>query len=189
MPGSYALELKSSARDLPFSVYFDFVARSGRALVYPVYSGTYERRRPGAAVGGPSMAPAMNEERDEVVRWAKDFSRTLDYLGIPWRLRQPQDCVLRLQHGVLARTARYLGVERRLATAILLTGGIAPVAPGPEVNPVNFLPRTVLPVLMLGGRIRLPSSRSRRHRNRCSISLGTPARDKRLIEISKTPGK
>ena len=46
-PGSYALELKSSARDLPFSVYFDFVARSGRALVYPVYSGTARAPPPG----------------------------------------------------------------------------------------------------------------------------------------------
>src|SRR5262245_55414500 len=42
-PGSYALELKRSDGDLPFSYYFDFLTRGGRALVYPVYKGTYER--------------------------------------------------------------------------------------------------------------------------------------------------
>jgi eukaryotic-like serine/threonine-protein kinase len=151
-PGSYALELKSSERDLPFSVYFDFVARSGRALVYPVYSGMYERRRPApAVVAGRAGPPPINERRDRVVRWAKDFSRTLDYL----ESRADFD---------LSRTAYYgyslgagqalpiLGIERRLRTAILLTGGLYPTAPPPEIDPVNFLPRTELPVLMLGGR-------------------------------------
>ena len=45
-PGSYALDLKHSDGDLPFSYYFDFLPRSGRALVYPVYKGTYERAMP-----------------------------------------------------------------------------------------------------------------------------------------------
>lgn len=75
-PGSYALGLNSSEGDLPFSMYFDFVARSGRALVYPVYSGTYERRRKAPIVAGRDAPPAINQERDRVVRWAKDFSRT-----------------------------------------------------------------------------------------------------------------
>ena len=149
-PGSYALELKSSARDLPFSVYFDFMARSGRALVYPVYSGTYERRRP-AAVTGPSMAPAINEERDEVVRWAKDFSRTLDYLESRGDFDSRRTAYYGYSLGAWSALP-ILGVERRLATAILLTGGVPPVAPPPEIDPVNFLPRAVLPVLMLGGR-------------------------------------
>ena len=76
-PGSYALDLKSTEGDLPFSMYFDFIARSGRALVYPVYSDTYERRRSAQPV---NRSPGSNEERDRVVRWAKDFGRTVDYL-------------------------------------------------------------------------------------------------------------
>jgi hypothetical protein len=38
-PGSYALDLKRSDGDLPFSYYFHFLPQSGRALVYPVYRG------------------------------------------------------------------------------------------------------------------------------------------------------
>ncbi len=76
-PGSYALQLKSTARDLPFSVYFDFVARSGRALVYPVYSGTYERRRPAPAVTGRtrlrrstrSETRSSDGRKTSVARW------------------------------------------------------------------------------------------------------------------------
>ena len=51
---------------------FDFIPRSGRALVYPVYKGMYERHVP------ISFAP--NEWRDLIVMWSKDLSRTVDYL-------------------------------------------------------------------------------------------------------------
>src|SRR5262249_53714368 len=70
-PGSYALEMRRSDGDLPFSYYFDFLPRSGRALVYPVYKGTYERR---------TKAGTASEYRDMFVDWSKDLGRTLDYL-------------------------------------------------------------------------------------------------------------
>jgi hypothetical protein len=70
-PGSYALKLKSSDGGLVFSYYFDFLPRSGRALVYPVYKGTYERQVP--TVG-------TSQWRDLVVQWSKDLGRTIDYL-------------------------------------------------------------------------------------------------------------
>ena len=151
-PGSYALDLKSTERDLPFSVYFDFVARSGRALIYPVYSGMYERRDSAPAVAFGPAAPAHNNEwRDRVVRWAKDFSRTMDYL----ESRGDFDISKTAYYGYSTGACEalpILGVERRLRTAILLTGGLDPIASPPEIDPVNFLPRAELPVLMLGGR-------------------------------------
>ncbi|SPE35081.1 Serine/threonine protein kinase [Candidatus Sulfopaludibacter sp. SbA6] len=52
---------------------WDFVPRSGRALLYPIYKGTYERRGD-AEPGGPSVY------RDQVIAQAKDFRRSLDYL-------------------------------------------------------------------------------------------------------------
>jgi eukaryotic-like serine/threonine-protein kinase len=51
---------------------FDFIPRSGRAVVYPVYKGMYQRQVPF------SFAP--NEWRDMIVLWSKDLSRTVDYL-------------------------------------------------------------------------------------------------------------
>ncbi|MBW3672409.1 MAG: SUMF1/EgtB/PvdO family nonheme iron enzyme, partial [Acidobacteria bacterium] len=51
---------------------FDFLPRSGRAVVYPIYWGTYERFKP------PTLAPI--EWRDNMLRWSKDVRRTIDYL-------------------------------------------------------------------------------------------------------------
>ena len=179
-PGSYALEMKSSEGDLPFSVYFDFVARSGRALVYPVYSGTYERRRPAPAVTvGPPLPPAINEARDQVVRWTKDFSRTLDYLESRGDLDVSKSAYYGYSLGAWD-SLPILGVERRLATAILLTGGVPAVAPPPEVDPVNFLPRAVLPVLMLGGRYDFIFPVETSQKPLFNL-FATPAPDKRLV--------
>jgi Serine/threonine protein kinase len=144
-PGSYALGLTSSERELVFSYYFDFLPRSGRALVYPVYKGTYERRISGAA------NPGTNLRRDLVVQWSKDLGRTIDYL----ETRNDVD------HEKLAYYGFSLGaydalpavaLEPRIKTAILLAGGVVgPVRP-PEIEPLNFLPRIKMPVLLLAGR-------------------------------------
>jgi formylglycine-generating enzyme required for sulfatase activity len=64
-PGRYALELKSSDRDLVFSYYFDFLPRSGRALVYPVYKGTCERRVPRLAGTRPRHSVVQGSESND----------------------------------------------------------------------------------------------------------------------------
>jgi hypothetical protein len=117
-PGAYALQLKSSEGDLPFSLYFDFVARSGRALVYPVYGDMYERRRsvPPAAVGSAQL-PAINEERDQVVRWVKDFSRTVGYLESRGDIDVSRIAYYGYSLDAVA-SLPILAVEQRLRTAI-----------------------------------------------------------------------
>jgi len=52
---------------------FAFLVRSGRAVLFPGYKGTYERRLPPGA-GGP------NAGRDTVIQWSRDVGRSLDYL-------------------------------------------------------------------------------------------------------------
>jgi dipeptidyl aminopeptidase/acylaminoacyl peptidase len=179
-PGSYALQLKSSDGDLPFSVYVDFVARSGRALVYPVYSDTYERRRsvPPAAVGSAQL-PAINEERDQVVRWVKDFSRTVDYLESRGDIDVSRIGYYGYSMGAVS-SLPILAVEQRLRTAILLTGGLVTDPFTPEVDPVNFLPRAKLPVLMLGGRYDFGYPVETSQKPMFNL-LATPAQHKRLV--------
>jgi dienelactone hydrolase len=176
-PGSYALDLKSSTGDLPFSMYFDFIARSGRALVYPVYSGTYERRSPTRTAGA---SPTLNEWRDLVVRWSKDFGRTVDYL----ESRGDMD-VGRIGYYGYSLGAWYalpiLGVEDRLKTAILLTGGLNhDELFAPEVDPVTFIPRVKLPVLMVGGKLDFIFPVESSQKPLFNL-LGTPADQKRLV--------
>jgi eukaryotic-like serine/threonine-protein kinase len=174
-PGSYARALTSSAGDLPFSLYFDFIARSGRALVYPVYSDTYERLHPAteatASVGNLAA-------RDRIVRWVKDVSRTVDYLESRDDLDAGRIAYYGYSLGAAAPLSS-LAVERRLRTAILLSGGLFPGLP-PEVDPVNFLPRAHLPVLMLAGRYDFTYPVETRQKPLFQL-LGTPAEHKRLV--------
>jgi hypothetical protein len=67
-PGADTKFLKSS-RDLgPNMLMLDFVIRSGRAVLFPVYKGTYERKV--VAGSDPSL----------LAYWAKDLGRSIDYL-------------------------------------------------------------------------------------------------------------
>jgi predicted esterase len=121
---------------------FDFIPRSGRALVYPVYRGTYERRIPF------SFAP--NEWRDMIVLWSKDLSRTVDYLE-----GRSDINVGRLGYYGFSSGAVYgpifTAVDDRFDAAVLLAGGFIGDLP-PEAAAVNFAPRSTVPTLMINGR-------------------------------------
>ena len=76
-PGLSARLLRSSG-DIPLgknldSVLLDYVIRSGRAVLYPVYQGTYERRWP--------IAATPLGRREERVQWSQDVHRSIDYLA------------------------------------------------------------------------------------------------------------
>jgi hypothetical protein len=123
-PGSYALGLKSSDRDLPFSYYFDFLPRSGRALVYPVYKGTYERAAP-PGVGA-------SQWRDTVVQWSKDLGRTIDYLESRSDFDGDKLAYYGFSMGAEAALP-IVALEPRLKTAI-------PARPGRSRRPIVLLP-------------------------------------------------
>ena len=112
-PGSDVF-LSRSADSLASSYLFDFVPRSGRALVYPIYQGMYERFAPA------KLAP--NKLRDLTVMWSKDLGRTIDYL----EAREDID------HTKLAFYGFSLGanygpvfdaVDGRFQAAVLISGG------------------------------------------------------------------
>jgi len=169
-PGSYALDLKSSERDLVFSYYFDFLPRSGRALVYPVYKDTYERQAP--VVGKSHL-------RDLVVQWSKDLGRTIDYL----ESRSDFDSDKLAYYGFSLGADPALptvALEPRLKAAILLSGGLRTDVRPPEIEPLNFVPRIKVPVLLLAGRndFIFPVETSQAPLFKL---LGTPAEDKRHV--------
>ena len=142
-PGSYALDLKRSDGDLPFSYYFDFLPRSGRALVYPVYKGTYERR---------VTLRGRNEGRDTVIQWSKDLGRTIDYLNSRNDFDKDRIAFYGFSMGA-SDAIPAVALEPRLKTAIFLAGGLDPERTSlPEVEPMNFAPRIKIPFLMLSGR-------------------------------------
>jgi len=145
-PGAIALHSRSSAASLEYDA-IDFILKSGRAVLYPVYKSTYER-----GDGLDSWyANETNGYRDHVIWWAKDFRRAIDYLHT-----RPDIDTLRL--AFYGRSwGGYMGgllpaLEPRLKTSVLYVAGLELQRGQPEVEPVNFLPRIRMPVLMLNGR-------------------------------------
>lgn len=53
--------------------FFDFVVQSGRAVIYPVYQNTYERRLRGAL-------PGAAQQKGLFVQRSEDVQRAVDYL-------------------------------------------------------------------------------------------------------------
>jgi serine/threonine protein kinase/dienelactone hydrolase len=170
-PGGYAFGMSSI--DTAPTEYFTFLMRTGRAVLYPVYKGTYERRTEGA--GGP------NASRDRTIQFVKDASRSVDFLESRPDIRTGGVGYYGLSSGATLGTL-ILALEPRLTAGILVGGGLAGDKMAPEVDLFNFAPRVRASTLMLNGRYDFvyPSATSQQPLFRL---LGTPARDKRHVQF------
>jgi len=173
-PGIYALDIRSSAR-LEVQ-WFDFIIRSGRAVIHPIYKGTYER-----TIGGTyatySSQPGV--WRELALQWYKDLARSLDYLETRPEFDRGKVAYEGISLGA-ATGPRLMALEPRLKAAVLLWGGLGP-APA-EVNALHFAQRSSTPTLMVNGRSDLifPSESSQIPMFRL---LGAADNDKRHIVI------
>jgi len=130
------------------SMFLSFILKSGRAVLYPVYKGTFER-------GGPEFLPLhMGEESHRytefVIQVVKDFKRCIDYL----ETRQDIDSKKIALYGVSwggALGAIIPAVEERVTTSVLL-GGALDGQGRPEANQINYVTRVRTPTLMLNGK-------------------------------------
>jgi eukaryotic-like serine/threonine-protein kinase len=59
-------------------LFLDFIIKSGRALMFPIYKGTYERH--------VDVAQGSSQWRDLAIQRSKDFFRSVDYLERAERL-------------------------------------------------------------------------------------------------------
>jgi formylglycine-generating enzyme required for sulfatase activity/dienelactone hydrolase len=172
-PGSDAIH-ESSSKDLTTWI-FDFIVRSGRAVVFPIYKSTYERQDSLHS----DYADESNFYKEHVIAWAKDMRRTIDYL----ETRPDIDTSRVAYYG--ASWGGYLGglmpaVEPRFQAVVLLVAGLEYQRGQPEVEPINFLPRITIPVLMLNGQYDhyFPVETAQRPMFRL---LGTPPDRKRQV--------
>jgi predicted esterase len=119
-----------------------FLIQSGRAVLYPIYRGTFDRW---VQVRGAS------EDRDLTIQDAKDFSRMVDYLETRSDIDRNRLGYFGNSSGAVIAPL-ILAIDQRMKAAALV-GGAFPVIPmPPEVDPINFAPRVTAPVLMLNGR-------------------------------------
>jgi dienelactone hydrolase len=122
----------------------DFLVKSGRALMFPVYKNTYERL-------GTPPDPGTSAERDETIQQAKDLRRSVDYLAT-----RPDIDSARLAYYAISWGATLgaimTSIEPRFKVAVFSAGGCPNAKVLPESDPMNFAPRVKIPVLMLNGR-------------------------------------
>ena len=139
-PGGDAPNL-SSSRDLRLTTA-DFVIRSGRALVFPVYKGTYERRTDMAGI---------NARRDVTIASAKDFSRVIELIDARPDLDHERIGFYGDSRGA-ALGVVLTALEPRVKVSVLLGAGLPPVRLPAEIDLLNFAPRVRVPTLMVTGR-------------------------------------
>ena len=124
------------------------LVRAGRAVLYPIYKGSYERYVP------PEQRSGRAASRDQMIMRSRDAQRSVDYLQSRDDIRLDEVAYCGFSKGG-SEGLIYMALEERFRTAILLNGGLS-MAPAdsrlPERDAFNFAPRVKAPVLMLNGR-------------------------------------
>ena len=121
------------------------ILRSGRALIVPIYKGTYERRLSGV------YPPEGVQSRNLCIQRSQDMRRTIDYLQTRDDIDATKLAYVGLSWGGQMGPVM-IATESRLKTGVLLLGGICACKRHPASDPANFAPRVTIPILMLNCR-------------------------------------
>lgn len=125
----------------------DFLLRSGRAVVFPIYKGTFER--------GTDLRSDIQDEsnhwRDHVIAWANDLRRSVDYLETRDDIDMERLGYLGISWGG-AVAPIMLALEDRIRAAVIVVGGLLMQDTQPMADPFHFLPRAQQPTVMINAR-------------------------------------
>jgi eukaryotic-like serine/threonine-protein kinase len=150
----------------------EFIVRSGRAVIYPIYLGTFDRALP--------QTTSAIVQKERAIKRFQDMRQSVEYLVSRDDIDSSKLGYFGASWGA-ASAPMMVSQEPRFRTAILFEGGLylSPAGP-PESDALNFLPRVRVPVLMLNGRYdyTFPVESSQKPYFRW---LGTPEKDKRHV--------
>ena len=179
-PGSDSKNQRSS-QDLEnyfeFTRRLSFIVKHGRAILFPIYKGTFERGNAAlAALIEGDQSPHQYAEL--LIQQVKDFRRCVDYLET-----RPDIDSKKLAYYGFSWGGWFGGiipaVEERLKVSVLITAGMVMGRSRPEVNELNYVTRVKIPTLILNGKYDtiFPVETSAKP---MFDLLGTPAQDKQL---------
>jgi len=168
----------SKESELGDTEFFDYIVKSGRAVVYPIYQNTYERTKH-TDLPGPAQATELTIER------YRDVARSLDYLETRSDIARDKFAYLGVSMGAAQGVIFATLEQQRLKTVVFLDGGYF-LGDFPGVwDQANFAPRLKKPVLMVNGRYDFSFSLDRAQEPLFRM-LGTPAADKKHV-VLETP--
>ena len=172
-PSAGAIYTLSSAT-LPMST-IDFLLFSGRAVLYPIPKGTFERQ---ASVASTPVRPTL-AHRDWKIQYINDIRRSVDFLKTRSDINGDLLAYYGLSWGA-ANGANVLAVESRFKAGVLVVGGYFQNRWLPEVEQLHFAPRVKAPVLMINAEsdLTFPLETSQKP---MFAHLGTPPEHKRHV--------
>jgi dienelactone hydrolase len=179
-PGAASFWLKSSQNledYYEFTVFLSFLVKNGRAVLYPVYKGTFERITE-STIAADNADVNSFQFAEIAIQRVKDVKRSIDYL----ETRAEID-----SHGIAYEGMSAGGnfgvlvpaVEERLKASVLIAGSIQGVG-RPVIDEINFIGRIKTPTLMLNGRYDTLQALNTNIKPAFDL-LGTPAKDKKLV--------
>ncbi len=151
--------------------FLDPLIRSGRAVLYPVLWGMYERKE--------VLKERGTELHTRMVRGVLDMRRSLDYLGTRPETDRERLAYFGFSYGALF-SAPVLASEPRFKAAELAVGGLPTGKVPIDIDPFQFAPRVHIPVLMMNGRYDLVYPLETCQKPLWN-ALGTPPADKKLV--------
>jgi formylglycine-generating enzyme required for sulfatase activity/dienelactone hydrolase len=151
-PGDGATR-EESFHDLPERDYTEFVITNGRALLFPVYKGTYDRPVPlGLETSIASAARSPMAHRDWAIQMSKDLRRSVDYLETRKDIDEEKMAYYGFSWGAFWGPVM-LALEDRFKAAVFVVGGFYVWGElPPAMDPAIFAPRVKTPILMVNGK-------------------------------------
>jgi len=173
-PSARVLDLQNS-RTLGDINFFDYIVQSGRAVLYPVFYGTYERQGKTVYVGAAQTLTYFANR-------SKDLGRSLDYLDTRPDIDTQKIAYLGVSMGSAEGVIYTTIAQSRLRTAIFLDGGYFLDKPPAGGDQADFAPRLRIPVLMVNGRYDYVFS-VEKSQDPFFRMLGTPESEKRHVVL------
>lgn len=156
-PGSASLMMESSMdieNYYEFPIFLSFIVKNGRAVLYPIYIGTFERRNDAYTVLVAQGDDSSHLYAQHVNQLGKDFRRSIDYLETRTDIDSKKIAYYGMSWGGQLGSI-IPAVEERLQAIVLLSGGLDRGQRGPmrpEADPLNYVTHIRIPTLMLNGR-------------------------------------
>jgi len=139
-PGMGATSEKDLIKSTETRWMIDYILKSGRAVMCPVYKGTFDR------IDEQEPVVLEGHQTDEwFIKWAKDFSRSIDYLETRSDIDSSSIGYYGFSLGGLMGGI-IPAVEDRLKVNILIVGGLK----GDRM--ISYVSRIKIPTLMLNGK-------------------------------------
>jgi dienelactone hydrolase len=126
----------------------DYLLKSGRAVMLPIYKGTYQRSDELKS----DSAEDTTLYKDHVIMWGKDLARSIDYLETRDDIDADRIAYYGLSWGG-AMGAIMPAVEKRIKAVVLCVAGLGFERPLPEADQLNYITRVTQPTLMLNGEL------------------------------------